>query len=67
MAKLDIYRKFATALIVSVLVSVGWIGYEVCLFMSKTYSNSRNIKGVLLHFTKLDWFLFSVCSWRSRV
>lgn len=44
MAKLDIYRKFATALIVAVLVSVGWIGYEVCLFMSKPYSNSRIIK-----------------------
>ena len=44
MAKLNIYRKFATALIVSVLVSVGWIGYEVCLFMSKPYSNSRIIR-----------------------
>jgi hypothetical protein len=61
MAKLDIYRKFATALIISVLVSVGWIGYEVCLFMSKPYSNSRIIKGILLHcLTKLDWFLGSV-------
>lgn len=36
MAKLDIYRKFATALIVSVLVSVGWIGYEI-------YSKSTDV------------------------
>ena len=45
MAKLEIYRKFAIALIVSVLVSVAWIGYEVCLFMSKQYFKSRIIKG----------------------
>jgi hypothetical protein len=31
MAKLEIYRKFAIALTVSVLVSVGWIVYEVYL------------------------------------
>ncbi|ONM22183.1 Transmembrane protein 87B [Zea mays] len=36
MAKLDIYRKFATALIISVLVSVGWIGYEI-------YSKSTDV------------------------
>jgi hypothetical protein len=35
MAKLEIYRKFAIALIVSVLVSVGWIGYEVMLIHMK--------------------------------
>ena len=29
MAKLDIYRKFTIALAVTVLVSIGWIGYEV--------------------------------------
>ncbi|ONM21451.1 Triacylglycerol lipase SDP1 [Zea mays] len=52
MAKLDIYRKFAIALIVYVMVSVKWIGYEVCLFMSNPYSNSRIIKGVLLHYTR---------------
>ena len=31
MAKLDIYRKFTNALGVAVVVSVGWIGYEVLL------------------------------------
>ncbi|KAG1334351.1 transmembrane protein 87A [Cocos nucifera] len=29
MAKLDIYRKFTNALAVAVIVSVGWIGYEM--------------------------------------
>lgn len=29
MVKLDIYRKFTNALAVAVLVSVGWICYEV--------------------------------------
>lgn len=29
MAKLDIYRKFTIALAITVLVSIGWIGYEV--------------------------------------
>lgn len=28
-AKLDIYRKFTNALAIAVVVSVGWIGYEV--------------------------------------
>lgn len=31
MVKLDIYRKFTNALAVAVLVSVGWICYEVLL------------------------------------
>lgn len=31
MAKLDIYRKFTNALGVAVVVSVGWICYEVVL------------------------------------
>lgn len=31
MAKLDIYRKFTNALAVAVLVSVGWVCYEVTL------------------------------------
>lgn len=30
-AKLDIYRKFTNALAVAVIVSVGWICYEVIL------------------------------------
>lgn len=30
-AKLDIYRKFTNALAVAVLLSVGWICYEVIL------------------------------------
>lgn len=29
MAKLDIYRKFTNAMAVAVIVSVGWICYEV--------------------------------------
>lgn len=29
MTKLDIYRKFTNALAVAVIVSVGWIFYEV--------------------------------------
>jgi hypothetical protein len=29
MVKLDIYRKFTNALAVAVIVSVGWICYEV--------------------------------------
>jgi len=29
MVKLDIYRKFSNALAVAVIVSVGWICYEV--------------------------------------
>ncbi|WVZ65086.1 hypothetical protein U9M48_014507 [Paspalum notatum var. saurae] len=40
MAKLDIYRRFAIALIVSVLVSVGWIGYEI-YFKSTDVFNER--------------------------
>lgn len=28
-AKLEIYRKFTNALIVAVIVSLGWIAYEV--------------------------------------
>ncbi|CAN6167082.1 unnamed protein product [Urochloa humidicola] len=40
LAKLEIYRKFAIALIVSVLVSVGWIGYEI-YFKSTDVFNER--------------------------
>nr|ADB85334.1 putative TMEM87A protein [Phyllostachys edulis] len=40
MAKLDIYRKFTIALAVTVLVSVGWIGYEV-YFKSTDVFNER--------------------------
>ncbi|XP_025799740.1 transmembrane protein 87B-like [Panicum hallii] len=40
MTKLEIYRKFAIALIVSVLVSVGWIGYEI-YFKSTDVFNER--------------------------
>ena len=35
MAKLDIYRKFTNALAVAVIVSVGWICYEVILVTPK--------------------------------
>ncbi|KAG1358825.1 transmembrane protein 87B [Cocos nucifera] len=31
MAKLDIYRKFTNALAVAVILSVGWIGYEMVI------------------------------------
>lgn len=31
MVKLDIYRKFTNALAVAVIVSVGWICYEVSI------------------------------------
>lgn len=35
-AKLDIYRKFTNALAVAVIVSVGWICYEViCLLYNE--------------------------------
>uniref|UniRef100_A0A0D9XE44 GOST seven transmembrane domain-containing protein n=1 Tax=Leersia perrieri TaxID=77586 RepID=A0A0D9XE44_9ORYZ len=40
MAKLDIYRKFTIALAVTVLVSVGWIGYEI-YFKSTDVFNER--------------------------
>lgn len=32
LGKLDIYRKFTNALAVTVIVSVGWICYEVISF-----------------------------------
>lgn len=31
LAKLDVYRKFTNALAIAVIVSVGWICYEVML------------------------------------
>ncbi|KAK8921143.1 hypothetical protein KSP39_PZI020745 [Platanthera zijinensis] len=40
MAKLDIYRKFTNALAVTVIVSVGWIGYEI-YFKSTDVFNER--------------------------
>jgi hypothetical protein len=40
MAKLDIYRKFTIALAVTVLVSIGWIGYEI-YFKSTDVFNER--------------------------
>ncbi|XP_072987765.1 uncharacterized protein [Typha latifolia] len=40
MAKLDIYRKFTNALAVAVVVSVGWIGYEL-YFKSTDVYNER--------------------------
>ncbi|KAK1281225.1 hypothetical protein QJS04_geneDACA004884 [Acorus gramineus] len=40
MAKLDIYRKFTNALGVAVVVSVGWIGYEL-YFKSTDVYNER--------------------------
>ena len=44
MVKLDIYRKFTNALAVAVIVSVGWICYEVI------YNNFLlNIKLCFLH------------------
>lgn len=33
MVKLDIYRKFTNALAVAVIVSVGWICYEVRILL----------------------------------
>ncbi|XP_074294822.1 uncharacterized protein LOC141622719 [Silene latifolia] len=38
MAKLDIYRKFTNALMVAVLVSVGWICYEIYFKSHDTYN-----------------------------
>lgn len=38
-AKLDIYRKFTNALAIAVIVSVGWICYEVMLV---SYFNNSN-------------------------
>lgn len=35
--KLDIYRKFTNALAVAVIVSVGWICYEVIHTLALTY------------------------------
>lgn len=35
LVKLDIYRKFTNALAVAVVVSVGWICYEVIHNLSK--------------------------------
>lgn len=29
MAKLELYRKFTNSLVVSVLLSIAWIGFEV--------------------------------------
>ncbi|VFQ98613.1 unnamed protein product [Cuscuta campestris] len=40
MAKLDIYRKFTNALVVAVIVSVGWICYEL-YFKSTDIYNER--------------------------
>lgn len=40
MAKLDIYRKFTNTLAVTVIVSVGWIGYEL-YFKSTDVYNER--------------------------
>lgn len=40
MAKLDVYRKFTNALGVAVVVSVGWIGYEL-YFKSTDLFNER--------------------------
>ncbi|XP_008784333.2 transmembrane protein 87B-like [Phoenix dactylifera] len=40
MAKLDIYRKFTNALAVAVILSVGWIGYEL-YFKSTDVYNER--------------------------
>ncbi|ERM99456.1 transmembrane protein 87A [Amborella trichopoda] len=40
MAKLDIYRKFTNALAVAVIVSLGWLGYEL-YFKSKDVYNER--------------------------
>ncbi|XP_024310787.1 transmembrane protein 87A isoform X2 [Brachypodium distachyon] len=40
MAKLDIYRKFTIALALTVLVSIGWIGYEI-YFKSTDVFNER--------------------------
>jgi len=39
MIKLDMYRKFTNALAVAVVVSVGWICYEV-IHKQKHISNS---------------------------
>jgi len=38
MAKLDIYRKFTNALGVAVVVSVGWIGYELYFKSTDVYN-----------------------------
>ncbi|KNA20374.1 hypothetical protein SOVF_053300 [Spinacia oleracea] len=38
MAKLDIYRKFTNALVVAVIVSVGWIGYELYFKANDTHN-----------------------------
>ncbi|WJX72073.1 hypothetical protein P8452_55990 [Trifolium repens] len=39
MIKLDMYRKFTNALVVAVVVSVGWICYEVIHSQAKTHFN----------------------------
>lgn len=38
MAKLDIYRKFTNALAVAVILSVGWIGYELYFKSTDVYN-----------------------------
>ncbi|KAJ6819280.1 transmembrane protein 87A [Iris pallida] len=38
LAKLDIYRKFTNALAVAIVVSVGWIGYELYFKSTDTFN-----------------------------
>lgn len=47
LAKLDIYRKFTNALAVAVIVSVGWLCYEV-IKTSRLQRWKRNYKHCFL-------------------
>lgn len=47
LGKLDIYRKFTNALAVTVIVSVGWICYEVNLLQATKSNLSFTCHGIL--------------------
>lgn len=52
MVKLDMYRKFTNALAVAVIVSVGWICYEV-IISTKTHLQCDVTKYVMETFSNL--------------
>ncbi|KAG9159027.1 hypothetical protein Leryth_018574 [Lithospermum erythrorhizon] len=50
MAKLDIYRKFTNALVVAVIVSVGWICYELYFKSNDAYNERWQKAWIILAF-----------------
>lgn len=60
MAKLELYRKFTNYLAVFVLLSIAWIGYEVCHYLS-LFSRYSTLQHIMLYLVATKMSCYGVC------